>query len=89
MFASEVEVGASVAVASLVLVEAAVGSGILVLGAVVAVAGAPQAASSNAASTNVVKYKLALFICKIFLSSLLFQLVTISARLSCSFNLTI
>ena len=53
-------VGASVAI--LVLVASIVGGGALVLGTLVGVAGAPQAASSIAARTSVVRKKLTLLI---------------------------
>jgi hypothetical protein len=56
-----VEVGASVAVISLVLVAIMVGGGTLVLGVLVGSA-APQAANSREARTTMVKIKLAFFI---------------------------
>jgi hypothetical protein len=58
------DVGASVAVASLVLVESTVTGGTFVLGTLVDVSCPPQAASSNAARTSIVKNILTLLILK-------------------------
>jgi hypothetical protein len=68
VFASDVEVGAVVAVLSLVLVASAVVGGALVLGTLVGVGSAPQAANSKAARTSVVKNKFTFFIRTDFLS---------------------
>jgi hypothetical protein len=73
---SAAEVGASVAVASLVasfvLVDSTVTGGTLVLGRLVEVSCPPQAASSIAARTNIVKNKLTLLILSNLLSYLAF-----------------
>jgi hypothetical protein len=65
---SEADVGASVGADSLVLVTSTVTGGTFVLGTLVDVSCPPQAASSNATRTIVVKNKLALLI----LTNLLF-----------------
>jgi hypothetical protein len=69
--ASEVEVGASVAVILVVLVASTVAGGalVLVLGTLV-VSSAPQAANSKEARTTIVKIKLAFFMRTKFLSIL-------------------
>jgi hypothetical protein len=66
-------VGASVAVASLVLVDSTVMGGTFVLGTLVDVSCPPQATSSNAARTNIVVNKLTLLILINLLSFLSLQ----------------
>jgi hypothetical protein len=61
---SDAEVGASVALDSLVVVDSTVTGGTFVLGTLVDVSCPPQAANNNAARTIVVKNKLTLLIPK-------------------------